>query len=56
LAGGLNPDNAQAASQVGAFALDVGSGVESAPGRKDAGKLLAFFEALRIPVRGDASC
>ena len=53
LAGGLKPANARAAAAVGAFALDVGSGVEMAPGRKDAGKLHAFFEALRLPVRGE---
>lgn len=53
LAGGLKPSNARAASQVGAYALDVGSGVEMAPGRKDAGKLHAFFEALRLPVRAE---
>ncbi len=47
LAGGLTPANARAAGQVGAYALDVGSGVEMAPGRKDAGKLAAFFAALR---------
>ncbi len=51
LAGGLKAGNAGAAARVGAFALDVGSGVEMAPGRKDAGKLAAFFEALRPPVR-----
>jgi indole-3-glycerol phosphate synthase / phosphoribosylanthranilate isomerase len=51
LAGGLKPANARSASRVGAFALDVGSGVEMAPGRKDSGKLHAFFEALRLPVR-----
>jgi indole-3-glycerol phosphate synthase/phosphoribosylanthranilate isomerase len=57
LAGGLNAGNAQAAAAVGAYALDVSSGVESAPGRKDAAKLQAFFEALRLPVRGDGvSC
>ncbi|TFI57455.1 bifunctional indole-3-glycerol-phosphate synthase TrpC/phosphoribosylanthranilate isomerase TrpF [Sphingomonas parva] len=55
LAGGLEPANARAASQVGAYALDVSSGVEMAPGRKDAGRLQAFFEALRLPVRKDAS-
>jgi len=27
-----------------------------APGRKDAGKLHAFFEALRLPVRSEARC
>jgi indole-3-glycerol phosphate synthase/phosphoribosylanthranilate isomerase len=56
LAGGLRPSNARAASRVGAYALDVGSGVEMAPGRKDAGKLHAFFEALRLPVRGERVC
>jgi indole-3-glycerol phosphate synthase/phosphoribosylanthranilate isomerase len=56
LAGGLKPSNAAAAARVGAFALDVGSGVEMAPGRKDAGKLHAFFEALRLPSRGAAAC
>ncbi|HEX8448844.1 MAG TPA: bifunctional indole-3-glycerol-phosphate synthase TrpC/phosphoribosylanthranilate isomerase TrpF [Allosphingosinicella sp.] len=53
LAGGLRPSNARAASRVGAFALDVGSGVEMAPGRKDSGRLHAFFEALRAPARGE---
>jgi indole-3-glycerol phosphate synthase/phosphoribosylanthranilate isomerase len=51
LAGGLGPANARAASRVGAYGLDVGSGVETTPGRKDPGKLNAFFEALRLPVR-----
>jgi indole-3-glycerol phosphate synthase/phosphoribosylanthranilate isomerase len=51
LAGGLNAANARSAAGVGAFALDVGSGVEAAPGRKDPAKLAAFFEALRLPVR-----
>lgn len=53
LAGGLNPGNARAARAVGSFALDVSSGVEAAPGRKDPDKLKAFFEALRAPVRGE---
>lgn len=55
LAGGLRPSNAGAAARVGAFALDVGSGVEMAPGRKDSGRLHAFFEALRPPTRGEAT-
>ncbi len=53
LAGGLNPDNAGAAAGLGTYALDVGSGVEAAPGRKDAGRMQAFFEALRLPVRAE---
>ncbi|HEX8655042.1 MAG TPA: bifunctional indole-3-glycerol-phosphate synthase TrpC/phosphoribosylanthranilate isomerase TrpF [Allosphingosinicella sp.] len=55
LAGGLNPSNAGVAAGIGAFALDVGSGVEMAPGRKDAGKMHAFFEALRTPSRAEAA-
>jgi indole-3-glycerol phosphate synthase/phosphoribosylanthranilate isomerase len=52
LAGGLDADNARAAAAVGAFALDVCSGVERTPGRKDAGRMRAFFQALRPPKRG----
>ncbi|HEX8483006.1 MAG TPA: bifunctional indole-3-glycerol-phosphate synthase TrpC/phosphoribosylanthranilate isomerase TrpF [Allosphingosinicella sp.] len=54
LAGGLRPSNARAAARTGVFALDVGSGVEMAPGRKDAGRLYAFFEALRLPAREES--
>ena len=54
VAGGLFPGNAAAAARLGAFALDVNSGVESAPGRKDEVKIQAFFEALRAPKRGEA--
>ena len=53
VAGGLFPGNAAAAARLGAFALDVNSGVESAPGRKDEMKIQAFFEALRAPKRGE---
>jgi indole-3-glycerol phosphate synthase/phosphoribosylanthranilate isomerase len=57
LAGGLQPANAASASKVGAYALDVSSGVEQAPGKKDPAKLQAFFEALRLPVRHEVkSC
>lgn len=48
LSGGLDPENVEEALTVtGARALDVSSGVESAPGVKDTNKIAAFLEAAR---------
>jgi phosphoribosylanthranilate isomerase len=48
LAGGLTPENvAQAIQQVKPFAVDVSSGVESAPGIKSEQKLKDFFKAAK---------
>jgi phosphoribosylanthranilate isomerase len=48
LAGGLNTRNvAGALTQTGAAGVDVSSGVESAPGVKDGGKIAAFIAEVR---------
>ncbi len=51
VAGGLRPDNVEEAIAVThPFAVDVASGVEAEPGRKDHAAMTAFFDTVRVPA------
>ena len=56
LSGGLTAENvAEAIALIRPFAVDVASGVERRPGRKDAAKLEAFAAAVRSAVAAGVS-
>jgi phosphoribosylanthranilate isomerase len=47
LAGGINPQNAAQAVELGVYGIDVCSGVEAKPGKKDRKKMKALFDNIR---------
>ena len=47
LAGGVNPDNAVEAIRPGVYGIDVCSGIEAEPGKKDHKKMKKLFENIR---------
>jgi len=47
LAGGINPDNAAGAVELGVYGIDVCSGIESEPGRKNHKKMKKLFDNIR---------
>jgi len=47
LAGGINPDNAAKAISPGVYGIDVCSGIESEPGKKDHKKMKKLFENIK---------
>jgi len=47
LAGGINPDNAPEAINLGVYGIDVCSGIEAEPGKKDHKKMKKLFKNIR---------
>ncbi|MHC4244553.1 MAG: phosphoribosylanthranilate isomerase [Planctomycetota bacterium] len=51
LAGGINPDNAAQAVKLGVYGIDVCSGIETEPGKKDHKKMKKLFKNIHY-LRG----
>lgn len=51
VAGGIGAHNVRAARELGAYALDIGSAVESSPRRKSPEAIAALFDTLRPTAR-----
>ena len=47
LAGGINPDNAAVAAELGVYGIDVCSGIEAEPGKKDKKLMKKLFNSIR---------
>jgi phosphoribosylanthranilate isomerase len=47
LAGGIHPGNAADAVKLGVYGIDVCSGIEAEPGKKDHKKMQALFDNIR---------
>ncbi len=47
LAGGINPDNVVEAVKLGVYGIDICSGIETCPGKKDHKKMKQLFENIR---------
>ena len=47
LAGGINPDNVASAVELGGYGIDVCSGIETRPGKKDHRKMKKLFENIQ---------
>lgn len=47
LAGGINPDNVASAVELGVYGIDVCSGIESKPGKKDHRKMKKLFKNIQ---------
>jgi len=47
LAGGINPDNAAEAVKLGVYGIDVCSGIEAQPGKKDHKKMKELFDNIK---------
>jgi indole-3-glycerol phosphate synthase/phosphoribosylanthranilate isomerase len=51
VAGGIGPGNARGAASLGAYAIDVGSAMDAAPGVKSPERIRALFSSLRHTCR-----
>ena len=52
IAGGIGPHNARSAQALGAYAIDIGSSLDAAAGKKSTEKMGILFDALRCKSRG----